>query len=152
VSDDRGKPRRLGPEQPMPEPTAADRAHARKRLWWVRLILPVWVERVWLFAATVILVVALFRLDAQQERIAGLVADVQHERAVATRSSCEDQNHRHDQTVARLRALVKRIKDPRRHARAERNIGGTILLIDALAPKQDCEALVRERVGSPSRP
>ena len=56
------------------------------------------------------------------------------------RINCAQQNMRHDRTIARLNALVAEIPlgSPRR-ARAEKGKAGTVALIDALAPKFDCD-------------
>lgn len=73
--------------------------------------------------------------------------EIQQERANSVRSSCLEQNARHDKTLAKLDKLVADIKDPAEKARAQANIGGTVALIEALAPKQDCTALVRKAVS-----
>lgn len=72
--------------------------------------------------------------------------EINAQRADSIRTSCNDQNHRHDNTIHELHALVDQLP-PARRAQAKRNISSTILLIDALAPKQNCDALVKRRVG-----
>jgi hypothetical protein len=77
--------------------------------------------------------------------------EIQRSRAAAVIDTCRDQNVRHDRTIARLRILIARLPDGRQRTEAERNIASTIALIDALAPRQDCAALARKRVGTPPR-
>jgi len=97
---------------------------------------------------------------------------IQDERADAIMRTCEDQNHRHDRTTAtldrlllervlrrrvapgapaaevtyRLLAELKRAPSPLR-MRLVVSRASTQLLIDALAPRQDCEARVQRFVG-----
>jgi hypothetical protein len=78
-----------------------------------------------------------------------LSARIQRERAKATFNNCADQNARHDRTVRKLRMIVAAIPDRDQRRKARRGVGTTVGLIDALAPRQDCAALVRERVGPP---
>jgi hypothetical protein len=104
-------------------------------------------------------------------------AKIQRSRATATRQACVDQNGRHDRTIRALRVLLVRSRtrlherravairehelalggEPNAHAHARRFVdallprptaAGTIQLINALAPAQNCEQLVRKRVGS----
>jgi hypothetical protein len=62
----------------------------------------------------------------------------------ALERACNEQNVRHDRTVAKLDELVVGISDPVRRARAEQNRAGTVALIDALAPKRQCAARARQ--------
>lgn len=75
-------------------------------------------------------------------------ADIEQERTDSIIRNCRDTNHRHDNAIGKLDALVQAIKNPQQRRRAERGIGGTVALIDALVPKQDCGALVRRSVNS----
>lgn len=75
-------------------------------------------------------------------------AQIQLERARNVLSNCEDSNARHDRTVAQLERLVEAIRDPVRRARAVQGMAGTVALIDALAPKRDCRALVERQVDT----
>jgi hypothetical protein len=68
---------------------------------------------------------------------------IQDQRKVSTHDGCVDQNHRHDATISRIRVLVRRAHKPASAA------APSITLIDALAPRQDCDRLVRERVTAP---
>ena len=79
---------------------------------------------------------------------AWLFARVQEERASATREACQGTNDRQDETKAALDELISRLP-PERRARAEQRQRGTVLLIEALAPKRDCERVVQRNVGSP---
>jgi hypothetical protein len=126
----------------------ADRKRWRgfRRMWWIRLLLPVWIERIWLLAVTGLVVVALVSFSDQQDDLAALTVDIQEQRAMATFDACADQNDRHDQTIARLNTIIDALPAGPRRRRAQRNVGGTIALIDALVPHQDCASLVRRRV------
>lgn len=57
---------------------------------------------------------------------------------------CEDQNKRHDRTIERLNKIIDQAKrrQPDRAAEIERARAQNILLIEALAPEQDCAAVV----------
>lgn len=129
--------------------TAAERKRAwRQRLYWdLRLFgLPAWVRDLWTLGLTIMLVLALTGQQGQNDRTTALAADIQRERASATFNGCHDQNVRHDRTIAKLHSIVAKLPPGRERRRAKRNIGGTVALIDALAPRQDCAALVKRRV------
>jgi hypothetical protein len=93
-------------------------------------------------ASATLLAAVLFSRQSQN------TAAIQQQRVDAIRSSCQETNARHDQTIKTLKGLVARIDDPAQRARAHRNLAGTLALIDALVPKQNCAARVR-RVASP---
>lgn len=76
------------------------------------------------------------------DRLAAVVDEIQQQRRTNIRTNCEDQNRRHDKTIERLRDL-----GTQRHVPAER-LAPTIRLIDALAPHQDCDRLVRQQTGA----
>lgn len=77
---------------------------------------------------------------------AALAREVADQRRESIRGSCEDSNTRHDRTIATLDRLLRRVPPAeRQQARARR--ASTILLIDALAPKRDCEKVVQEATG-----
>lgn len=67
---------------------------------------------------------------------------IQEERVANILRSCREQNDRHDATIRQLRVLVDAIRDRAQRERARQGMAGTIALIDALAPKRDCDALV----------
>lgn len=54
--------------------------------------------------------------------------------------SCEDSNRRHDNAIRQLDRLIGQIPPGPRRERARQSRASTVLLIDALAPKFDCEA------------
>lgn len=76
-------------------------------------------------------------------RNASTIRQIQQSREDSVRTSCEEQNARHDSTVAKLDDLIAALKDPVQAARARASKPGTVVLIDRLAPHRDCEALVR---------
>jgi len=67
---------------------------------------------------------------------------VQQSRVEVTRTNCLAQNNRHDATVRKLDQLIADIPPGARRRRAERGRASTVALIDALAPKRDCKAVV----------
>ena len=83
------------------------------------------------------------RLTEANGRLAG---EIQDERARSVRASCQEVNDRHDTTIATLDKLLAKLP-PSQRARAKSSRDGTVLLIEALAPKRNCEALVRRTVG-----
>jgi esterase/lipase len=79
-----------------------------------------------------------------------LAQQIQDERARNVRDNCEQVNERHDNTVATLDGLLARARkgaSPQQRKQIQQSRASTLLLIDALAPRRDCEALVRQQVG-----
>lgn len=76
------------------------------------------------------------------------IADVQRSREDTVRLACAEQNERHDGTIRTLDRLIleTRKMHPERARRAAESRVGTVLLIEALAPKRDCDKRVRELV------
>lgn len=107
----------------------------------------------WMAAAGLLLAGLSILLSALLfSRVASQQDAVEQQRVNITYQACAEQNTRHDRTVKQLDALVARIPDSTRRRRAERSVSGTVTLIDALAPRQDCLKLVRRRYGSDARP
>lgn len=71
--------------------------------------------------------------------------EIQSQRKAAIRTSCEDQNERHDRTTDGIRRAANfAIKQhPERAEEIRQNTQVSIGLIDLLAPHQDCDALVK---------
>jgi cell division protein FtsN len=74
---------------------------------------------------------------------------IQAERARNVRANCLDTNDRHDRTIAtldrRLQVAVRRAPPAQaRQIRASREF--SVALINALAPRRDCERLVKRQV------
>lgn len=70
-------------------------------------------------------------------KTAGLTSDIQAQRHAA----CVDQNNRHDKTVASLGTIIleaEKGQSRQRVAQLNANQNQTLLLINDLAPKQDC--------------
>lgn len=63
-------------------------------------------------------------------------------------AGCEETNVRHDQTIRRLHLLVEEMPPGPRRVRAVQAMAGSVALIDALAPKRDCRALVKRQVDT----
>lgn len=76
------------------------------------------------------------------------VAQIQAERERNSRNACESLNARNRNTKREIRRLV-RDAPPRPGNRAEqrRNLAGTFLIIDRLAPVQNCDDVVAAQVG-----
>lgn len=72
---------------------------------------------------------------------------IQDQRADAVRASCQSSNSRNADTKAELDDLIAKLPPGPRRERAKANKAGTVLLIDALSPKRNCEKLVKETVG-----
>lgn len=68
--------------------------------------------------------------------------DIQHSREEAVRRTCDEQNTRHDATIKKLDDIIAGLPEGARKTRAEQNRAGTVLLINALAPKRDCAKAV----------
>lgn len=80
---------------------------------------------------------------------AWLYAKIQDERERTIRTSCVATNERHDRTIATLNQLIAELPPGPRRKRAVEGRTGTVLLIDALAPKRDCAAYVAKQVRTP---
>lgn len=74
-----------------------------------------------------------------------LVLAIQAQRIEFIISGCQQQNRRHRRTVHELDVILRRAEraaPPIRRAQLRESRASTLLLIDALAPYQDCKALV----------
>jgi hypothetical protein len=74
---------------------------------------------------------------------------IQASRAENVRANCTEQNERHDNTIRTLDSVLrdaKRRASPARREQLAQSRESTVLLINALAPKRDCEQRVREQV------
>jgi cell division protein FtsB len=77
-----------------------------------------------------------------------LLQAIQRERARNVRTNCEEQNRRHDATIRQLHRLVDELPPGPRKVRAVQGMAGSVALIQALAPKRDCRALVAQQVNT----
>lgn len=80
--------------------------------------------------------------------------EIQQQRYDATYQNCLDTNKRHDNTIARLKFILRRdVKKGRiTKSQAIRSSVTTALLIDALAPRRDCKAVARKAVHPLTNP
>jgi hypothetical protein len=85
--------------------------------------------------------VLLFRANAAR------VQQIQAERALSSFRFCSETNARHDATLEELDRLVAGLPRAQR-VRARRGQAGTVALIEALAPRRDCRALVKRQVNT----
>lgn len=95
-----------------------------------------------LFAAAVVWLVF---WNAQQTR------EIQDQREASIRRMCEDSNRRHDNTIHKLDELIAiRVKtsSPAEVKRIVNSKASTVLLIEALAPKLNCDDQVRKALGN----
>jgi hypothetical protein len=78
------------------------------------------------------------------------VDKIQGERARNVQDNCEQVNQRHDNTIVALDGVLdqaRKTAGPAQRKQIQQSRAATVLLIDALAPKRDCNALVRRQVG-----
>lgn len=94
------------------------------------------------------------QLRKQQVALKQQQAQIQNQRRESILNDCKDQNTRHDNTINFLNSLAKKIEKqhPDKKAAVESSLKQDYLLINALAPKQDCLALVKESVPSDKKP
>lgn len=79
--------------------------------------------------------------------------EIQASRELSTRTACRDQNARHDNTIKTLNQLVAQRKataSPAQRKQLADSLKPTILLIDALTPRRDCEKVVARLIALPS--
>ena len=91
-------------------------------------------------AASVGILFYAFRVTAN--RVTNQTILIQQQRAEGILRNCMDQNQRHRSTIATLDSVIAQLPKSQR-AQAIKNRNFTVLLIDALAPLQDCQRLVR---------
>jgi hypothetical protein len=74
--------------------------------------------------------------------------DIQKQRRESILIACRDQNIRHDNTVIQFRriAATATANNPKQAKQIRRNIEANLKIIDAIAPKQDCDRLVQAAV------
>lgn len=79
------------------------------------------------------------------------VDQINQERAQNVKRNCEDVNSRHDGALTTLDEILEareRTATPGERERLRGSRETTALLIDALVPKRDCAALVRQQVNT----
>lgn len=85
---------------------------------------------------------------AQAREAQALAQATAQERKQAIRLQCQQQNHRHDATIRELdhelAIYSRRIKRPAQRQQLAASRQFTVLLIDRLAPKQKCAAVVAQ--------
>lgn len=73
---------------------------------------------------------------------------IEQSRHEAILSNCQDQNARHDRTVAELvkltDAAVRQSKSPAQRAQDRAGLSASILIVGQLAPYQNCQTLIRQ--------
>lgn len=97
------------------------------------------------------------RLETQQKQLArlsaanrDLVVDIQQQRKASIRAACQDTNRRNTKTSYRLNKAAEKAAqeapDAALKARIRESVKTSLGLIDSLAPKQNCEAIVKKAV------
>jgi uncharacterized protein YlxW (UPF0749 family) len=82
----------------------------------------------------------------QQHQITRANHAIQEQRHESIIRDCQDQNVRHDNTIKTLNKLIANLPRDER-ARAETNKAFTVVLINALAPKQNCNSIADVATG-----
>jgi hypothetical protein len=74
--------------------------------------------------------------------------EIQKQRRESILTACRDQNIRHDNTVIQFRkiAVTAAAANPKQAKQIRRNIDANLRIIDAIAPKQNCDHLVQAAV------
>lgn len=90
--------------------------------------------------------VLLYFVIHQQHQIRRESSDIQAERVASVTRSCLDQNTRHGAAVTALYALLKKSGVPK--AKRDASAAPILSLIDALAPKQNCDQVVAAALSS----
>lgn len=72
---------------------------------------------------------------------------IQDSRRDGVRISCREQNERHDSVIVTLDSLIADMPAGERRDRAQQSRAATVLLLEALAPRRDCEQRTRQLVG-----
>lgn len=82
---------------------------------------------------------------------AARVDQINGERERNVRSNCRDINARHDDTIRQLDRLtasrLNKTDSLTERSRIRQSRDSTVLLIEALVPKRDCEALARRQIS-----
>lgn len=78
---------------------------------------------------------------------ARLTQKINDERAHNVLVGCHETNRRHDATIRQLNRLVRSAPTVERE-RSERNLAGTVALLEAIVPHRNCAALTRRQVPS----
>jgi hypothetical protein len=98
-------------------------------------------------ATGVLLTACLFIAGTALVKTNSTTHQIQNERARSVRENCEQVNDRHDHAIETLDRLIAKAP-PSRRQRAIQNRAATVLLLDAIVPKRDCERLVRQSVDA----
>lgn len=97
----------------------------------------------YLLLVAYVTVVAAVAVDASRDAD----RDINRNRVEVARDACRDQNSRREATIRQLDAVIASraaVASPARRERLRERRDQTVLLIDALAPRRDCRALVEQ--------
>jgi len=114
-----------------------------------------WLKRIaiaWMVAVTIVVIWTAGENRKRTQEAHDLAIQIQTQRADAIRSNCRDQNARHDDTIHALdTVLAKYLKTatPQQAAQLRGVRSQNVLLINALAPKRNCETLVKQQTEGP---
>lgn len=111
-----------------------------------------WYRDVWLLLITgVTVLLAIIAVNAANNAQQA-VKDVQAQRVESILTSCNQQNARHDHTIRQLDlvlAKAERVATPARRLQLRQSRAATVLLINQLAPKLDCQQVVLMATRTP---
>lgn len=102
-----------------------------------------WYRDLWLLAISIVVVIGVFNADEQGD-------DIQAQRRASILTACREQNARHDDTIVKLDKIIADLPPGPQKDEALQQRDGTVLLIDALAPKRDCEAQLQRSTTTPT--
>ena len=124
-----------------------------KAPWWRVLIRENAYRDVWLILISFVLMWAAFASWDATQQANDATSAIQQQRIDATRRNCLDQNLRHDTTLVTLDGLIdtatSRAQSKEEKKRVLASVAGTKALIEALAPKRDCDKVVAATVQQP---
>lgn len=100
-------------------------------------------------ALGIMVLLVVFGVRSNQHR----VEQINQERARNVRTSCEDINSRHDRSIVTLDKLIGRRAGSEEQTKAHKeqirqSRANTVMLIDTLVPKRDCDVYVKTLVSS----
>lgn len=119
---------------------------------WRRLVRENWYRDVWLLAITIVALAGTIVAVNGANEARDATREIQAQRIETIWSSCRQQNARHDGTIRELNVLLRasmRTADPARRQQLSASRASTVLLINQLAPKQDCAMIVKRATQTP---
>lgn len=114
----------------------------------VKAFILAWAIALSFLGVLVVIYIALDNGQQEARSARALAVAIQQSRLEGIRRVCLDQNMRHDATIRRLDSNIVKLPPGERRERSKLSRDSTVLLIDALVPRRDCDVVVqRARVG-----